>query len=319
MADAVADKLSSSLRDFGQSIGNAAAARQNIVVRALIQRSAGVIPTLEGVDDYAAAVAGVLKAGESLDQTLDQLSTRDPDSYARILGAFNSELSKYPFINLSSVSARELAYTALPAIPDALFEAKDTDASNNAAIMEQANYPMTGSTTPVAGLGFFQALLLPLGEACGTAIVAVGAATAGVGAIVVGVGCVLAAVAIVAGSIYLATRGLDALVDLFSQDVAASKAETERLKALTSEHLALDKLTAGLTPEQKTAVINGYGAQGVKQPEVKGGLPWGLIATVAAGVGLYLYWPKLVGKAQAFRASQSPAVAGLRRRRRRVR
>lgn len=310
MADAVARKLQAGLLDLGQSFQNLAAARQNIVVRALIQRAAGLVPSDEGVSDFAAARVNLLTAGQSSDAVLGQLQSSDPDAWRELIKAFNDGIAKYGVTGIGSSSVAELLDVALPPIPMALFSVKSTPESTTAEALEQAYYPMTGASSGVAGLGFFPALLLPLSEACGTAIVAAGAATAGAGAFVVAGGCVIAGVAIAAGAIYLAGKGLDALVDLFSKDVAISKAETERLKQVTANTIALDKLTEGLTPDQKTAVITQYGAQGVKQP-TSDGFPWGLALAAAAGIGLWFYWPKL----KASRTAQ-PAMAGLRRRRR---
>ena len=309
MSDSVSAKFQQGIRDLGDSLGNLAASRQAIVVRALIQRGAGIAPSSEGLSEYEAARVNLLTAAQSLDDAIGALSKSDAAGATALVGAFNAEAAKYPAVNLSSTSVREVIDLAVPPIPPVLFAPQESPASQAAVDLEQANYPMTGLSTPVAGLGFLPALLAPLGQACGTAIVAAGAATAGIGAIAIGAGCILGAVAVVAGTIYLAGKGLDALVDIFSQDVAVSKAETERLKQVTANTLALDHLTEGLTPDQKTAVITQYGAQGVKQPSA-GGFPWTLALAAAAGVGLWLYWPKI-------KASRSqPAMAGVRRRRR---
>lgn len=310
MSDAVSVKFQRAIQDLGTSLGNLAASRQSIVVRALIQRAAGIAPSDEGVNAYELARIGVLTAAQSMDDALTQLAKSDSSGSMQIIAAFNLEASKYPAVNASSMSAREIIDSACPSIPAALFDVRDSVEAQKAVSLEQAYYPMTGTSSGVAGLGFFPALLAPLGESCGTAIIAAGAATAGTGAVVIGVGCILGAVAIVAGAIYLAGKGMDAVVDLFSADVAVSKAETERLKQVTANTLALDNLTKGLTPDQKTAVITQYGAQGVKQP-TSSGFPWSLALAAAAGIGLYLYWPKLMSR------RTQPAVAGLRRRRRR--
>jgi hypothetical protein len=302
--------LQQGIHNLGVSLGNLAASRQAIVVRALIQRGAGLVPSTESLSEYESARVNLLTAAQSLDETIGALGKFDAKSAAGLIAVFNEEAAKYPAVNISSTSVREIIELAVPSIPVDLFDAKDSVATQAAVDLEQANYPMTGLSTPVAGLGFLPALLAPLGQGCSTAIVAAGAATAGIGSLAIAAGCILGAVAIVAGTIYLAGKGLEALVDLFSRDVAVSKAETERLKQVTANTLALDRLTEGLTPEQKTAVITQYGAQGVRQP-TSDGFPWALALAAAAGVGLWLYWPKLKA------SRMQPAMAGMRRRRRR--
>jgi hypothetical protein len=311
MADNVKQQLLDGIQSLTQSVGDLAQARQNIVVRALILRDSGVLADQAGVADYDRARGVTLTAAQSFDKAVSALPM---DARTAVQKAFNDAVAKYPAVNISSTSFAEIIELAVPPVPDALFSAQSSAAIEAVVAVEQARYPKTGPSGAVSGLGF--AFLGPLITGCGTAIAATAAATAGIGGIVVAIGCVAAAVYLAVKAYDLATAGIDAVVDLFTQDVAVSRNETERVKALTENLTKLDELTKGMTPEQKAKVIEQYTAQGLKQPKADAGLPWGLIATVAAGVGLYLFWPTLVGKARSFRASQ-PAVAGLRRRRRR--
>ena len=310
MAD-VKQQLLDGIQTLTESVGNLAQARQNIVVRALILRDSGLVADQAGVADYERARVATLTAAQSFDRTVNKLPM---DARTAVQKAFNEESQKNPATNISSTSFAEIIELAVMPIPDALFSAQSSEVIERVVAVEQARYPKTGPSGAMSGLGF--AFLGPLITGCGTAIAATAAATAGIGGIVVAIGCVAAAVYLAVKAYDLVNAGIDAVVDLFAQDVAVSRNETERVKALTENLTKLDELTAGMTPEQKAKVIEQYTAQGLKQPKADSGLPWGLIATVAAGVGLYLFWPTLVGKARSFRASQ-PAVAGLRRRRRR--
>jgi hypothetical protein len=311
MADNVKQQFLDGIQSLTQSVGDLAQARQNIVVRALILRDAGFVADQAGVAEYERARITTLTAAQSFDKAVAALPM---EARTAVQKAFNDAVAKYPEVKLSSPEFAEIIELAVPPIPSALFVAKDSEAIQQVVAVEQALYPKTGPSGAVSGLGF--AFLGPLISGCGTAIAATAAATAGIGGVVVAIGCVAAAVYLAVKAYDLVTAGIDAVVDLFAQDVAVSRNETERVKALTENLTKLDELTKGMTPDQKAKVIEQYTQQGLKQPKADAGLPWGLIATVAAGVGLYLFWPTLVGKARSFRASQ-PAVAGLRRRRRR--
>jgi hypothetical protein len=310
MAD-VKQQLLDGIQSLTQSVGDLAQARQNIVVRALILRDSGLVADSSGVAEYEQARITTLTAAQAFDRAVAKLPT---EARTAVQKAFNDAVAKYPEVKLSSPEFAEIIELAVPPIPLALFSARSSEAIERVVAVEQSYYPKTGPSGAVSGLGF--AFFGPLITGCGTAIAATAAATAGIGGIVVAIGCVAAAVYLAVKAYDLATAGIDAVVDLFAQDVAVSRNETERVKALTENLTKLDELTKGMTPEQKAKVIEQYTQQGLKQPKADAGLPWGLIATVAAGVGLYLFWPTLVGKARSFRASQ-PAVAGLRRRRRR--
>ena len=306
MAD-VKQQLLDGIQTLMASLGDLAQARQNLVLRALVLRDAGIVPDKSGVAEFEQARVTLLTAAQSFDAVVEKLPNEQRTAVQR---SFNDEAQKYPAANISSTSFAEIIELAVPSIPAALFSAQS---NTSVDAVEQARYPATGQTQ-VSGLGF--AVLAPLVTTCATAIGATAAATAGVGAILIAVGCIGAAVYLTVKALDLAGKGVDALVDLFSQDAAVSRNETERVKALSENLANLNELTKDMTPEQKERVVTEYARQGLPQPKADSGLPWGLIAAVAAGVGLYLFWPTLMGKARSFRSSQT-AVAGLRRRRRR--
>lgn len=300
--------IAKAISDIQTALVKIANNRQETVTATIVQRRSGLVLERRFYDAFDNARGLLLEAARALDEQLDVIERADPATWNKIVGDFNKYVSRLPGVNLSSPSVAELIALAVPPIPLALMAPVESAASVAAVNAELARYE-TRQGAGLNGLGFFQSLVgAATGSACLTAAAAAGVVTAGAGAVVVGVGCLLAGIATTLAVSYV----IYSLVKRLPTAAATSIAAADSLEGALAQVSDACKKN-NLSPDQCSALAQ-QAAANTKPPKSVIDVPWGLIAVAAGGVALWYFWPVLVGKARAARASQ---VAGLSSRRRR--
>lgn len=299
-------KIVKALDDVQKALVRVANNRQETVTATILQRQKGLVLETRFYTRFEAARLALLNAARAVDEQLDIIEKQDRASWLKIQASFNKFSASIPGAVISSTSLYEVIDLAVPPIPPALMAPVESAASVAAVNMELARYEVARGSG-LNGLGFFPALLGPLGTACGTAIVAAGAATAGVGALVVGAGCLIAAIVVVVAAAVIVYQ----LVNRLPTAAATSLAAADSLEDALAQVNATCKKN-NLSPAD-CAELAKLAAKNTKPPKGLFDIPWGAVAALGAGVALWYFWPVIVSKVRASRASQ---MAGMRRRRR---